>query len=238
MNKIKFIIKEINKGRLNYILFSIFTYPLSKTKFKNWRLKAKDEILIRNLTKRIKRVYGLNFLNTYSKFYCEALREIYEYKIYDFLKINEKDLVYDVGAGGGEYAILCAKKGAKALAFELRRDAYDLMNKNIKLNNFQDKIKTFFGAIDDKNTLDLYFSKTKAIPTIIKIDVEGMEMQVLEGSKKVLKEAAPKIILETHSRRLENDCLDFLFKFGYKIKKEIKAGDETNLLFLKYSFQK
>src|SRR3989338_946054 len=136
MNKIKFIIQEVKKGRLKYILFSLATYPLSKTCSKEWRLRNKDLILIRGLTKKIKRDYGLKFLNIYSKFYCEALREIYEDKIYDFFKIRKEDIVYDVGAGGGEYSILCAKRGVQCLAFELREDAYDLMNKNIKLNNF------------------------------------------------------------------------------------------------------
>ena len=86
MNKLKFVFKEIKKGRLNYILFSIFTYPLSKTRLKDWRLKKKDEILVRKLTKGIKKSYNLNFLNIYSKLYCEALREVYEDKIYDFFE--------------------------------------------------------------------------------------------------------------------------------------------------------
>lgn len=101
MNKIKFIIKEIKRGRINYVLFSIITFPLIKTKLKEWRLKTKDKILVKNLTKQIKKEYNLNFLNVYSKFYCEALREIYEYKIYDFFQIKKGDIVYDVGAEGG-----------------------------------------------------------------------------------------------------------------------------------------
>ena len=232
MNKLKFVFKEIKKGRLNYILFSIFTYPLSKTRLKDWRLKKKDEILVRKLTKGIKKSYNLNFLNIYSKLYCEALREVYEDKIYDFFKINEKDLVYDVGAGCGEYTLLCAKNGAEVLAFELRKDAYEIMNKNVKLNYFQNKIKTYLGKTDDKNALDFYFNKNKKIPTIIKIDIEGDELKALKGSKKILKEAAPKIILETHSKKLENDCLDFLFKFEYSIKNKLNMDDKCNLLFL------
>ena len=232
MNKLKFIIKEIKKGRIEYILFSIITSPLIKTKLKNWRLKTKDRILVKNLTKQIKKDYGLNFLNAYSKFYCEALREIYFEKIYNFFKISEKDVVYDLGAGAGEYSILCAKNGAECLTFELRKEAYDLMNKNIKLNRFQNKIKTYLGKIDDKNNLDLYLRTTKRVPTMIKIDVEGDEMKVLVGSRKILKKHHPKIILETHSKKLEKDCLDFLFKFKYITKHKIKMNKETNLFFL------
>ena len=235
MNKIKFIIKEIKRGRINYVLFSIITFPLIKTKLKEWRLKTKDKILVKNLTKQIKKEYNLNFLNVYSKFYCEALREIYEDKIYDFFQIKKGDILYDVGAGGGEYSILCAKNGAECLAFELRKDAYDLMNKNIKLNRFQNKIKSYLGKIDNKNTLDFYLKRTKKVPTIISIDIEGDEMKALTGSRDILNKYGPKIILETHSKELEKDCLNFLFKLKYAVKNKMKMNRDTNLLFLEKS---
>ena len=233
MNKLKFIINEIKKGRTLFILFSILTYPLSKTKLKEWRLKTKDLILVRNLTKQIKKNYGLKFLNTYSKFYCEELREIYEYKIYHFFKIKKGDVVYDVGAGGGTYSLLSAKNGAECLAFELREDAFKIMNENIKLNNFQNKIKTYLGKIDDKIALDFYFNKTKKAPTLIKIDIEGDELKALKGSIKILKKYHPRIIFETHSKELERACLDFLSKFGYAVKNKIRMNDCINLFFLK-----
>src|SRR3989344_4923608 len=230
MNKLEFIKYEINKGRLNYVLFSIVSYPLSKTFLKEWRLKTKDLILVRNLTNQIKKNYGLRFLNIYSKFYCEALKEIYEKKIYDFFEIRKGEVVYDIG--GGEYAILCAKNGAECLAFELRKDAFDIMNENIKLNNFKNKIETYLVKVDDKNTLDLYFNKTNKVPTLIKIDIEGDELKVLQGSIKILKKYHPRIILETHSKRLEKDCLNFLFGLKYKIKHKINMDKDVNLFFL------
>ncbi len=231
MNKLQFIKGEIKKRRMRYISFSIITYPLSKTFLKYWRLKIKDLILVKSLTKKIKKDYDLNFINVYSKFYCEALKEIYEQKIYDFFPIKKRDVVYDVGAGCGEYSLLCAKEEADVLAFEMREDAYDIMNGNIKLNNFKDKIKTYCEKIDDKNTLDFYCNKTNKIPTIIKIDVEGDEFKALIGGRNTLKKYHPKIILETHSPQLRTDCLNFLFKLNYKIKLE-RVEKKTNLLFL------
>lgn len=232
MNKLKFIINEIKKGRIIYLLFSIFTYPLSKTRLKEWRLKTKDEILVRNLTNEIKKRYCLNFLNEYSKFYCESLREIFEDKIYDYFRIRKCDIVYDVGASAGEYAILCAKNGAECLAFELRKEAYELMNENIRINNLQDKIMTFLGKIDNENNLDFYFKKTKKVPSIIKIDVEGDEFKILIGSKEIIKRFRPKIILETHSKELERNCLNFLSKLNYQIKHKKEFRNEINLFFL------
>src|SRR3989338_10205430 len=232
MTKLEFIKEEIKKGRLNYVLFSIVSYPLSKTFLKEWRLRTKDKILVKSLTQQIKKDYNLTFLNLYSKFYCEALRELYEQKIYAFFPIKEGDIVYDVGAGCGEYSILCSKNGAECLAFELREDAFKIMHKNIKLNNFGNKIKVYLEKIDDKNTLDFYFNKTKKAPTLIKIDVEGDELKALYGSIKILKKYHPRIILETHSKELERDCLDFLFKFNYRIKHERHMSKEINLFFL------
>lgn len=230
--KIKFIINELKKGRVKYVLFSIFTYPLSKSRLKEWRLKTKDKIRIKNLAQKIKKHYNLNFLNKYSKFYCDALKEIYEDKIYNFFQIKKGDVICDVGAGGGEYSILCAKNGAECLAFELRKEAYDLMNKNIKLNNFQNKIKTFLGKIDDKDNLDSYFKEYRVVPSILKIDIEGDEAKVLNGAVVLLKKHPPKIILETHSKDLKKECLDFLFKLNYAIKYKINMGEKTDLFFL------
>ena len=114
----------------------------------------------------------------------------------------------------------------------MRKEAYDLINKNIKLNNFQDKIKTYLGKIDEENNLDFYLRTTKKVPTIIKIDIEGDEMKALAGSRKILKKYHPKIILETHSKELKKECLDFLFKLKYAVKHRKNFNDKITLLFL------
>jgi len=212
------VIKKLTKSTLRDLLDRFtanFTYESNALEGNSLTLKNVAMIMFENTTIRGK-----------------DLREIYEQKIYDFFKVGKNDMVYDVGASCGEYAILCAKNGAECLAFELREDAFKIMHKNIKLNNFGNKIKVYLEKIDDKNTLDFYFNKTKKAPTLIKIDIEGDELKALNGSIKILKKYHPRIILETHSKELERDCLDFLFKFNYRIKYKKIFNEKTILFFL------
>jgi len=53
---------------------------------------------------------------------------------------------------------------------------------------------------------------------VIKIDVEGAELDVLKGAKKILETHKPELILATHEchvKGVEIDCLDFLHALGY-----------------------
>ena len=52
---------------------------------------------------------------------------------------------------------------------------------------------------------------------LIKIDVEGMEMEVLEGSIKSLKKHKPQLFIET-IKSDKNMIIQFLEKLNYKIK--------------------
>jgi hypothetical protein len=53
-------------------------------------------------------------------------------------------------------------------------------------------------------------------PDILKIDVEGAEMDVLLGGLSTIASHHPSIILEVHSVALEAECLGFLREHGYK----------------------
>ncbi len=66
--------------------------------------------------------------------------------------------------------------------------------------NKGEKIKTTF------RTLDSY--KLKA--DLLKIDIEGFELDVLDEAIKTIKKYHPKIIIETHSRALEKQTKEFL----------------------------
>jgi FkbM family methyltransferase len=53
-------------------------------------------------------------------------------------------------------------------------------------------------------------------PQIIKIDVEGGELDVLKGARVLLRDVRPTIFLATHSSRLHRDCCDLLRSLGYQ----------------------
>ena len=185
------------------------------------------------IDKRNKEDYGLKFIAEERPFYSGALGEIFIQKLYDDFKITKKDVVYDLGATAGEYSLLCASKGATCLAFEINKSSFELMVRHIDLNGFKDKIFPFLCKISENESVDFFVKKTGKIPTLIKIDIEGAEVEALKGAKKTLKKYKPRIILETHSKELKKDCFEILKDFGYKCILTKILDKDIELHFLK-----
>lgn len=47
-------------------------------------------------------------------------------------------------------------------------------------------------------TLDAFYAETHLTPDVVKIDVEGAELLVLRGAKKLLSESSPTVVLAVH----------------------------------------
>jgi FkbM family methyltransferase len=71
-------------------------------------------------------------------------------------------------------------------------------------------------------TLDncIYGEKGLPPPDVLKIDVEGAELEALEGAGKALTEFHPTIFLEIHGTQLHVECRAFLAAKGYRIEEE------------------
>jgi hypothetical protein len=54
-------------------------------------------------------------------------------------------------------------------------------------------------------------------PDVLKIDVEGAELEVLEGANRAITEFHPKIFLEIHGTQLHADCSALLKAQGYSV---------------------
>lgn len=54
-------------------------------------------------------------------------------------------------------------------------------------------------------------------PNVIKVDVEGAELQVLSGASRTLSEFHPAMFVEIHGTELHRDCRDFLLARGYHV---------------------
>ena len=65
-------------------------------------------------------------------------------------------------------------------------------------------------------TIDSVVQKTNTLPDVIKIDVEGAEMKVLQGCVSVLSQKHPVIFLSVHSDQLRDDCKSFLKQYNYE----------------------
>ena len=227
-------------------IYNYHSYPLSKLIFNDTfgRIfyKEKRKRIANYISGSPSRIaalkgYGLKFSNN------SQVEEIFLDKIYtsyrDFIPTQD-DIVVDVGAQYGDYAVLCAGyyKVKKAYCFEPLNSNFKEIEKNIKLNKLKN-ISAYNVALGSENkmikityngdmagieggrtqktylkTLDSYRLK----PTILKIDVEGFEMDVLRGAVKTIKRYHPKIIIETHTSKLRKEVLSFLDDIGYKVK--------------------
>ena len=146
--------------------------------------------------------------------YC-GLRE-YEDMGFLLHALQSGDLFVDVGATIGSYSILAgACEGVKVIAFEPVPQTFSWLQKNIKINALENRIEAMnIGLAEQKGSLNFSsnldslnhvvlqekhntsvvkvdVSKLDDIldhkyPTVIKIDVEGYELQVLNGAKKIL----------------------------------------------------
>jgi FkbM family methyltransferase len=75
-------------------------------------------------------------------------------------------------------------------------------------------------------TVDAISQRLGILPDVIKVDVEGAEISVLEGALATLREAKPAIFLSTHSDSLRHGCLEYLRQLGYASK--VLSQDKKN----------
>jgi FkbM family methyltransferase len=71
-------------------------------------------------------------------------------------------------------------------------------------------------------TLDRFCSEVNLRPDLVKIDVEGAELMVLRGARKLLEQSCPTIILAVHPYWLPagqstQQIFEFLARYGYTV---------------------
>ena len=151
------------------------------------------------------------------------------------------DVFVDVGASVGGYTLRACKIGARVFAIEPQEDYYFILKKNIELNNFKAQLfkcacgqsafsAPIYGHGDMaslvKNWLNEEISGyVNVVPLddiiphddikLLKIDVEGYEIEVLRGAKETLKRTE-YIILEVTDKTI-NQCNKFLQDLNFKM---------------------
>lgn len=143
-----------------------------------------------------------------------------------YMKIKPGDIFLDVGACVGSWSVPAALLGAQVFAFEVGGPQISALLLNMGFNNIKkDQIKIdhvalcesdnkklmFNGLMNvghegipiESTTLDTWVNERRdELPHIdyIKIDVEGMELDVLHGAQQTLREFKPKLMVEIHER--------------------------------------
>ena len=201
----------------------------------------------------VKKKFGSNYyyLNLYFIFY-NTRAWINNHKLLSSIKIRKKTIFFDVGAHIGLVQLLLMKqlKNSKKFLFEPNKTNFKFLNSHIKKNKIKN-IELYNVAISNKNgfvnfeqtktvsavamirntvnskkikSLNLdFFYKKNIIPDFIKIDVEGHELSVLQGAKRLLKHFNPTLILSIHPKNLKNHKIsllmlkEFLEKYSYNI---------------------
>ena len=132
------------------------------------------------------------------------------------------DLFVDVGANVGSYTLLASGVvGCRTVAFEPDPLAAAALERNIALNRIAERVEMRIAAVGERDgltrfsvgldtenhivtrtdmpgrdvsiqTLDKTLFNRGFIPTLIKVDVEGFEVDVLQGARAVL--AAPELM--------------------------------------------
>jgi FkbM family methyltransferase len=147
---------------------------------------------------------------------------IYERDVQELLRreVGPGDVVYDVGAHVGFFAVCAARLGARVYAFEVSPGNAARLRRNVQLNALP--IEVVEAAVWESDcgvavasggsdrewivgpggsfpsvTLDS-FAAAHEPPTLLKIDVEGAEAHVLRGASTVLAERPPVILCEVH----------------------------------------
>ena len=86
-----------------------------------------------------------------------------------------------------------------------------------------DKISHYNTVYKKQVSLDNYFKDLDVVPNVIKIDVEGAEVLVMNGAKKLITKSKPKIYLSIHPGRINQlgqsieELLELINNLNYNI---------------------
>jgi hypothetical protein len=130
----------------------------------------------------------------------------------------------DIGANDGWYALYFASRPniERVLAFEPVATLRERLLANFALNDPAWTAKLTCSPRLVGNRRDDNYCRVDEVPgdlarpVLLKIDVDGAELEVLEGARGLLASGHCLLVVETHSRELEEGCLGLLSGLGYR----------------------
>jgi hypothetical protein len=150
---------------------------------------------------------------------------LYEYEIHRHLRrlCPPGARVVDVGGADGVYAIAFARlSGGPCVTFEGDHVAVDRIHRHLAANPPAARqvtvVPSFVGAVTDAdaNVIALDDVDFDEPPSLLKIDVEGAEPDVLRGARRLLARHRPHLVVETHGPAEERACGELLVSGGYR----------------------
>ncbi|MFK7050328.1 Methyltransferase domain protein [Flavobacterium columnare] len=172
----------------------------------------------------------------------------YEDSMFVINNISSQDVFVDIGANVGHFSLLAANNGAQVYAFEPIKETFEKLKRNVELNILEN-VELYNVGVGNKNEF-LNFTTNKDVmnsvaldneaevrkikvlvldevlinvnPTMLKIDVEGYELFVLQGADQILKAPSLKYILieinnSSTKFNVEDEVIhDTLLLYGFK----------------------
>ncbi|GHD18649.1 hypothetical protein GCM10007052_26220 [Halioglobus japonicus] len=179
------------------------------------------------------------------RFYEESLLKYTQ----DF--VPKDTLILDIGANVGNHTVFYAKYyGAKeVIPFEPNPAAYQTLIENCRLNRLTNINLAYLGRVVSHLDLEYEISHNpegnlggvayspregqgspsisidripiRDIVGLIKVDVEGMELDVLKSAKKLIQRDSPVIVVEVTDATAAS-CKEYLSSLHYRIDREYK----------------
>ena len=140
--------------------------------------------------------------------------------------LRPNDVFADVGANAGSYTVLAAGVvGARVDAFEPGSASANSLDRNILINKLQNRVRVHRMAVGAISGTALFIEGAGTMgrlspdgerkvpvttlddvltdPTIIKMDIEGGELNALKGAKKTLQSPSLRLIItESHGKEV------------------------------------
>jgi len=141
----------------------------------------------------------------------------------DFTDMSRNSPLYiDVGASDGYYGLIYKKFNPSGKVYLIEADPKlaPEQKHNMEMNGAGEGVEylsLFVASHDDDRhvTIDSLVEKENPKAVFVKIDVEGAELDVLHGAPKALAGYDCNILIETHSKLLEEQCMQLLQNAGY-----------------------
>jgi FkbM family methyltransferase len=175
-------------------------------------------------------------------------------------ELKAGDVVYDIGANAGFYSLLASVTvGATGYVYSFEPSPRNLqeLKRHMQLNHIKNCTvidaavssadgQATFDISDDRCTghlaangslrvrtltLDGLVSRGEIrAPNLMKIDIEGAELDCLHGASQVIQEYRPVIFLATHGQEMHSACIELLAKWNYSLtsldERPVESSDE------------
>jgi FkbM family methyltransferase len=161
------------------------------------------------------------------------LREVFIFDVYRTHLLKPNDLVLDLGAGVGEFSILASRRigeQGRVIAIEPNPEDFELLKTNIEMNRCNNIVPVNLGVGKEPSEAEIAFwgrkfsckidileniferLNIKNSVNFVKLDIEGLEADVVTKSIEIIKEA-DVISLEFHGTKQKLD--ELLLPYGF-----------------------